>query len=423
MKFCVIGAGSGGRAFAAYVASKGHSVSLYNRSFSRIADILKEGGIKAVGALEGFFPINLITQNLKLAIKDANIILVVTPASAHSSIAKKLAPFLKDGQTILLNPGRTFGAVEFQRIIEKKRGQMSIFIGETQTLLFTCRALEDNSVKILKIKDSVSFSTYPEKYIHKIPSVLEEVFPQLFPKDNYLEVTLNNIGMLLHPAISLFNAGMMDYGKPFKFYNEGATSKVCQVLEMIELEINEIFSKLGLQQLRFHKWANKSYGIEATSIYDAIQKIEAYKPVNAPDRLITRYLTEDVPTGLVPISSLGAFLNIQTPTIDSIIYLTSLICGIDFRKKGRTIQGLGLYEYFMNLLNSIWIEEQEKEGIFSIEKIFSNLHEFMVCIHCGNINYHKNETCWICHLKDFRTATESDLIKLQEDEKKTAIRA
>ncbi|MHA1192177.1 MAG: NAD/NADP octopine/nopaline dehydrogenase family protein [Promethearchaeota archaeon] len=363
MRFCVIGAGSGGRALAAYLSSRGHEIALYNRSYSRIADIKKYGEIEAFGALEGCYPIDLATQNLKQAVNDANIIFVVTPASAHKSIAKRMAPFLKEGQIILLNPGRTFGAVEFHRIIEKKRGKLRVFIGETQTLLFTCRALEGNGVKILKIKNSVNFSTFPDKYVHHTYDILENVFPQLNPIDNYLEVTLNNIGMLLHPAISLFNAGMMDYGKTFKFYNEGATSKVCQVLENVELEINKILSLLGLKQLKYHKWAKEAYGIKASSIYEAIQKIEAYKLINAPDQLITRYFTEDVPTGLVPISSLGAFLNVQTPTIESIIYLSGLLCGMDFKKMGRTIKGLDLFDYLINYLKQI---EYEKEGLEKI---------------------------------------------------------
>jgi len=423
MRFCVIGAGSGGRAFAAYVASKGHDVSLYNRSYYRIADIKRKGGIEAFGALEGFYSIDLITHNIGFALNDSDIILVVTPASAHKSIAKSIAPFLRDGQVIFLNPGRTFGAVEVHRVLEKKRPELSVFIAEAQTLLFTCRADEENGVNILKIKDSVNFATFPDKYVHDVCDIIEEVFPQLHPIDDYLEVTLNNIGMLLHPAITLFNAGMMDYGKEFKFYSEGATSKVCQVLEMIELEINTIFNLLGIQQLRFHKWASKSYGIEANSIHEAIQKIGAYKPVKAPDQLITRYLTEDVPTGLVPISSLGTFLNVETPTIDSIIYLTSLLCGIEFKKNGRTMQELDLYDYFIDHMKNIQIREEEKEGLFSIERILNNYHEFKVCLHCGKINYHKNNLCWVCRLKDFRSAKESDLTELQSQKEKTIIRA
>ena len=342
MKFCVIGAGSGGRAFAAYLSSKGYDVALYNRSFSRIASIQKMGGIQATGVIEGFFPIETATINIKKAIKDANIIMVVTPASAHKDIAEMIAPLLVEGQIIILNPGRTFGSIEFFNIIEENQKESPIFIGEAQTLLFTSRAWEGNKVNILKIKDSVDFSCFPEKYTDIIYNALKDVFPQFNPVDDYFEVTLNNIGMLLHPTISLFNAGLMDFGKTFKFYKEGTTPRVCLVLENIEIEINAIFEKLGLPQFKYHKWAKNSYGIEANSIFEAIQKVEAYKDINAPKQLITRYFTEDVPTGLVPISSLGKLLGIPTPTIDSVIHLSSILCGMNFSETGRTIKKLGI---------------------------------------------------------------------------------
>jgi opine dehydrogenase len=148
MKFCVIGAGNGGRAFAAYLSSKGHPVNLYNRSFSRIADIKSKGKLKSKGEIKGSFPLNLVTQRLDQAVKNADVILVVTPASAHKSIARNIAPYLMKDQIILLNPGRTFGAIEFLQIIKDQIGSFPIFIAETQTLLFTSRQLEKNKVQI-----------------------------------------------------------------------------------------------------------------------------------------------------------------------------------------------------------------------------------------------------------------------------------
>jgi opine dehydrogenase len=350
MRFCIIGAGSGGRAFAAYLSYKGYPISLYNRTFSRISEIQEKGGISSKGELQGFFPIDLVTQNLKLAIKDADVILIVIPAFAHKSIAEQVSPYLTEGQIVILNPGRTFGSVEFLRTVQKQRGNIPIIIGETQTLLFTSRKLPGNGVNIIKIKNSVNFSTFPDKYTYLIYEILKDIFPQLVPIDDYLEVTLNNIGMLLHPGLSLFNAGPIDCGKEFRFYKEGATPQICQVLEEIQIELNRIFRILGLKQIRYDKWVKKCYGICANSVYDAIQKVDAYKNINAPTELITRYFTEDVPTGLVPTASIGDFLGIDTPTIDSIIHLSSIICGINFRKKGRTIKNLQLESYLKERL-------------------------------------------------------------------------
>jgi opine dehydrogenase len=350
MKFCVVGAGNGGRAFAVYLSSKGIPVNLYNRSFSRIADIKKKGKLKAKGEIQGSFPLSLVTQRLDRAVKKADVILVVTPASAHKSIARKIAPYLKKDQIILLNPGRTFGAIEFLQIIKDQIGSFPIFIAETQTMLFTSRQLKKNKVQILKIKDSVKFCAYPEKYTFFVYDTLHEIFPQLIPADDYLQMTLNNIGMLLHPTLSVLNSGMMDIGKNFKFYSEGATKRTCEVLENLQMEINQIMSKLNLKQFNFNRWAKRSYGVNGKNIYEAIQKIIAYKDISAPKYLITRYLTEDVPTGLVPISSLAEFLGIKTPIIDSVINLSSLLCGMDFKKTGRTITTLALKEYIKRRL-------------------------------------------------------------------------
>jgi len=364
MKFCVIGAGNGGRAFAVYLSSEGYSVNLYNRSFSRIADIKKKNEIKASGEIKGCFPINILTQDLKLAVRDVDIILIVIPASAHKDIAEKIAPYLSPDQLILLNPGRTFGAVEFRRIIEKNNISFPIFIAETQTLLFTSRQLKKNRVKILKIKNLVDFAAFPEKDTFFMYDTLKDVFPQLNPIDDYLGMTLNNIGMLLHPTLSLLNASAIDSGRKFKFYVEGVTNRTCEILETIQIELNKIFQILGLKQLRFCNWAHKSYGVRKNSIYKAIQNIKAYVNINAPKQLITRYFTEDVPTGLVPISSLAKFLGIKTPVIDSVINLSSILCGKDFRNEGRTIVGLDLEELIKKrIATDVLIDFREKQKI------------------------------------------------------------
>ncbi|MGV9173966.1 MAG: NAD/NADP octopine/nopaline dehydrogenase family protein [Promethearchaeia archaeon] len=367
MNFSVIGAGSGGRAFASYLSSKGHFVSVYNRSYSRIGDIQECKGIKASGELSGFYPIPVATQDLEVALADADIICIVVPASAHSSIAKKIAPFLKHGEIIILNPGRTFGSIEFTQIIQQERGELDILVGETQTLFFTSREMEKNGVKILKIKNSVDFSTFPSNNVHSAYDPLKDIFPQWVPKNDYFEVTLHNIGMLLHPTISLLNSGPIDYGKQFNFYKEGATSRICQILKEIEREINRIYERLGLNCYRFCKWAKDAYGIVANSIYECIQKIKAYDPITSPKQLVTRYFTEDVSTGLVPLSSLGKYFGIQTPTIDSIIHLSSLICGIDFRKEGRTVEKLKIGDLITSRVESTELMPSER---VNSEKIF-----------------------------------------------------
>ena len=54
--------------------------------------------------------ISLATASMASALADARLVLVAVPASGHAEVARAAAPFLRDGQSVLLVPGRTGGA-------------------------------------------------------------------------------------------------------------------------------------------------------------------------------------------------------------------------------------------------------------------------------------------------------------------------
>jgi opine dehydrogenase len=72
--------------------------------------------------------------------------------------------------------------------------------------------------------------------------------------------------------------------------------------------------------------------------------IEAGRQMKGPKALSERYLSEDVPMGLVLYSSLGQPAAVPTPKIDAVIELVSSLLGTDMRAGGRTLESLGLRE-------------------------------------------------------------------------------
>jgi opine dehydrogenase len=363
MKICVIGSGNGGCAIAAYLSSKGYIVNLFNRSFSNIRPIMKKGAITVTGEINGTFPIELATINLERAVKGTDMILIATPASSHKEIALKIARYLTQDQIIILNPGRCFGALEFYTTIKKKRKDISVHVAETQTLVFTCRKTGETEVEIIKIKDSVDFCAFPESDNSIIYDIVKEIFPQFYLVDDYLEVTLNNVGMLLHPTITLLNASPIDGKRPFLFYKEGATKRICEMIEHMQLELSNIFQNLGVSQISLRQWAKRTYGVDSNDIYSAFQSIKEYDNIFAPKELATRYFLEDIPTGLVSMSSLGNALGIKTPIIDSIINLSSILCGIDFNLTGRNVENLDIMNYIKQRKITTLMNEVNKEQI------------------------------------------------------------
>src|SRR5436305_12173339 len=131
----VLGAGHGGLALAGYLSQRGHRVTLWNRSIERIEGVAEAGGVRlAVGeAAPVFVPLAGVTDDVAAAVQSARRILVALPASAHADVARAVAPYLRDGQTVLLVPGRTGGAMELRRVLRREGCTARVLIGEANT--------------------------------------------------------------------------------------------------------------------------------------------------------------------------------------------------------------------------------------------------------------------------------------------------
>ncbi|MDI6827614.1 MAG: 2-dehydropantoate 2-reductase N-terminal domain-containing protein, partial [Armatimonadota bacterium] len=121
-KFAVLGAGHGGTAMAGHLSLMGFDVSLWNRSPERLRAIQASGGLEIVAdgldsVPRGFAKIKIATTDAAEAIADRDILMVVVPATAHKFVAEQIAPHVVDSQFIVLNPGRTGGALEVHKII------------------------------------------------------------------------------------------------------------------------------------------------------------------------------------------------------------------------------------------------------------------------------------------------------------------
>ena len=58
--------------------------------------------------------------------------------------------------------------------------------------------------------------------------------------------------------------------------------------------------------------------------------------------LDARYVTEDVPYGLVPIAELGRLAGVPTPVAQALTALASAALGRNFAGEGRTLERMGL---------------------------------------------------------------------------------
>jgi len=340
--FCVLGAGHGGLAMAGHLALMGFTVNLFNRTEERIWAVQQRGGVELQGEIEGFGRLNIVTHHIEEAIRDADVLMVVVPATGHRYMAEVCAPYLKDGQYIVLNPGRTLGAIEFLQVLKGKGCTADVIVSETQTLIYASRVTNPGQAKIFRIKNSVPLACIPSYKIPEVLKVVRTAYPQFAPGTNVFRTSFDNIGAVFHPAITVLNAGWIEDKYEFEFYVQGASPSVCRVLETLDEERVAVAAALGINSITAREWLYRAYDASGRNLNEAMMANVGYRGLAAPNTLNVRYLTEDVPMSLVPLASLGEMLGVATPTIRSIIQVASVIHGTDFYKEGRTVEKLGL---------------------------------------------------------------------------------
>jgi opine dehydrogenase len=359
-RFCVIGAGNGGMAVAGYLSLAGFPTKLFNRTPERLDGVRRYKGILVEGCIKGFARLDAITSDISEAVADVDVIMVVIPAYGHRSLAKNLAPHLRDGQVVVLNPGRTLGAVEFEHILRTTGCKSNVVVAEAQTMLYASRCVGKARVMVHGIKSRVPLAALPAWQSERVLRMLNLAFPQFVIERDVLCTGLNNIGAVLHPVPTILNLARIDTGEKFEYYHEGISPKVAGLVEGIDCERLAVAKAFGVEAESTKEWLKDAYGAEGSTLFEAIQNNPGYKGILAPSALPTRYITEDVPMSLVPISSLGRLVGISTPVMDSIITLASMLDGVDYRKEGRTLDRVGLGGMTVRDIYNLILEGREQ---------------------------------------------------------------
>lgn len=334
-KVFVCGAGHQGLSMAAHLALNGLQVTLWNRTYRNIAEIAKDNTIYCHGVIEGAAHIEKVSDNIAEVISD--FIMITTPSSAHRDVAKKLAPYVHKNNVIILNPGRTFGAIDFADALMQCGVKEMPQIAETQTIVYTCRRNTENSTIIFALKPEVEIAALRNSSIDNIMAKMPACLKQYFkPASSVARTSLSNVGMVLHCAPVLMNIGWIENKDvAFKYYYDGISRSVARFVEKIDAERLEVSKAMGFEIESVIQWMCRTYCVQGDNLYECIRNNDKYREIDAPPQIRSRYILEDVPNGLVPIEELGKQLGIATPNITTIINLANSVFEQDFREEGR----------------------------------------------------------------------------------------
>lgn len=334
-KVAILGAGHQGMTMAAHLSNNSVDCYLWNRTAANIDAIEKCGKITCQGIIEKKVRIHQISTDIKKSLQKT--IMITTPSSAHRDIAATIAPYVDESYTVILNPGRTFGILDFLHALKQAGCKSFPCVAEAQSIIYTCRRCDEKTVKLFALKKGIKISALKSSELPRVMDSLPECIRGNFTaEENYMVTSLGNVGMILHCAPVLMNIGWIESNKTkFEYYYDGISKSIASVLEKIDSERLGVAEAMGINIESVAEWLKRCYNTSGENLFDNLQNNVYYRGIDAPQSIQHRYIEEDVPNGLVPLESLGVYLDIPTPVTSTIISLANIVMNCDYRKTGR----------------------------------------------------------------------------------------
>jgi opine dehydrogenase len=347
MKIAVLGAGAGGTAIAFDCAYHGHEVRLFDfpQFPENIKTIAEKKCITAEGDISGSADVAYAGHDIVEALKGAELVYVVGPAYSTEPFGKAMAGMLRPGQTVIVSPSSCGGALAFKRAAGLLLEDDSVRVAETSTLHYAVRLARPGHVRVfLKLKAGNLLAALPGKYTDDILSLISDVYPSMEPAQSVLQTSLQNANPIIHPAVTLANAARIEgTGGDFLFYEEGVSDSTGRMIEALDHERIAIGAKLGIAVLPDPQMGMRQGYMLEDNYGTGYRKAPGFLGIGAQPQLDHRYLNEDVGYGLVFMSRLARQIGVETPTIDAMIQLTSVLMNRDYAAEAlRTPETLGI---------------------------------------------------------------------------------
>lgn len=347
MKIAVLGAGAGGTAVAFDCAAHGHEVRLFD--FPQFPDNIKvvasQAGIHAEGDISGFSAIARAGHDIDKTLEEAELIYIVGPAYSTEPFGEAVAGKLRPGQTVIVSPGSCGGALAFKRAAGLALEDDAIRVAETSTLHYAVRLIEPGRIHVfLKLKAGNLLAALPARHTVEILQMIADVYPGMEPARNVLQTSLQNANPVIHPAVTLANAARIEgTAGNFLFYEEGVSDAVGRIIEAVDRERIAIGDQLGITVLPDPELGMRQGYMLEGNYGSGYREAPGFLGIGAQPQLDHRYLNEDVGYGLVFMSRLARQVSVETPTMDAIIQITSVLMDRDYAAEAlRTPESLGI---------------------------------------------------------------------------------
>ncbi len=348
MKISILGAGNGGCAVAADLTMKGHEVTLIKTSHA-----MHDDNFEYLAAHDGEMTLNefgvsssahihRLTRDVR-ELQDAEIVIIYIQTNFHEQLIQRIAPYLQNDQILLINPGYLSTAYVLKHCPDKR-----IIVAEAQSSFIDGRIMEPGLFRVGFRNVRNPIGIYPLARKAEAIQKLDQLQERFVYLNSVIEAAIHNPNLVVHTVGSVMSIPRIEktHGE-FCMYHEAYTRDniaTWKILEALDEEKMNVLEKLGFARLSYVeacKYRNSlDEGREAKEVFLDYAAMDTR--AKGPTKVDSRYISEDVPQGLVMLEALGKALRVPTPVTAALIEIASAALGRDLRAEGRTPEGLGV---------------------------------------------------------------------------------
>ena len=317
---------------------------------------------------EGFAKMEMVTTDVREAVRGAGLIVIGTPVFGHRPFFEKLIPCLEDGQVVHIFPDN-FGSLVLRKMMRDAGCAADVIVGGWSSSTYGSRVDIHGGVithktrvyyRAITLRGAAMPDCDTEAFLESanyLPSMdAVTTGDGAVAGDTALDTGLSNVNPVLHcPGAILGVSTMQNFGRifgddksKFSIYSHAYCEAISEVQYSFYREECALAEAMGVgiqPYEREHFFSRENVLGQEYMGTDYLIPFDQQDPIQygtGPFTMENRYITEDIPIGCNVYSQLGREFGVPTPVIDSMITLACTILRRDLLKTGYKLDDLGI---------------------------------------------------------------------------------
>jgi len=349
--------GNTARAIGAVCASdfslSGHEVrfTVFPEQKDQLPELRKAGGFTIEGDAQhliskktGFAKLAKICDTTAEALKNAEAVVIEVDIRQLEQKFSAMIPEFARGAVVHVQSHGYWPAARLTPLL-RKAGREDVLVTEAPAPTHAAR-FSGTVVTPKGLRKGIQIATVPASRSAEALAALKPLFPDFSAASSVLQTGLENLNLIVHPAMVLPAIGMAERakldGRKLGFYQECVVPASGVLGDALDAERKLVCEAYGVAHTPMTKAIEQYYGFKGNSFYEALQN-PVYKsfPPFQPD-IWREWELVDLPYAIVPCVQLGEQAGIATPLHRAFAEILGVLLGVDPWKCGPSLADMDL---------------------------------------------------------------------------------